>query len=56
MMHNFWAMTDPLTYHTERVMFLKNLTMLGGALVICCFGADPLSLDALLNRDRELIS
>ena len=53
MMHNFWASTDPLTHHIERAMFLKNLTMLGGALVISYFGADPLSLDALLERDRD---
>jgi putative oxidoreductase len=54
MMHNFWTATDPLTHHIERAMFLKNLTMIGGALVITYFGADPLSLDALLNRDREV--
>jgi len=27
-------------------MFLKNVTMLGGALLISQFGAGPLSLDA----------
>ena len=31
-------------------MFLKNLTMLGGALLISYYGAGPLSLDALLKR------
>ncbi len=55
MMHNFWTSTDPLTHQIERAMFLKNLTMLGGALVISYFGAGPLSLDALLNRDRGVI-
>lgn len=55
MMHNFWASTDPLTHQIEQAMFLKNLTMLGGALVISYFGAGPLSLDALLNRDRGVI-
>ena len=39
MMHNFWTSTDPLTHQIERAMFLKNLTMLGGALVISYFGA-----------------
>jgi putative oxidoreductase len=51
MMHNFWASTDPLTYQIEQAMFLKNLTMVGGALVISYFGAGPLSLDALLDLD-----
>jgi putative oxidoreductase len=55
MMHNFWAVTDPVTHHIERAMFLKNLTMLGGALVISYYGADPLSLDALLDRARDAI-
>jgi len=55
MMHNFWTSSDPLTHQIERAMFLKNVTMLGGALVISYFGAGPLSLDALLNRDRGVI-
>ena len=54
MMHNFWASTDPLTHQIERAMFLKNLTMLGGALIISYFGAGPLSLDALFKvRDHS---
>jgi putative oxidoreductase len=56
MMHNFWASADPSTHRIEQAMFLKNLTMLGGALVISYFGAGPLSLDALLNRDTGVIT
>jgi putative oxidoreductase len=55
MMHNFWAATDPAAHQIERVMFLKNLTMLGGALVISCVGAGPLSVDALSSHDRSVI-
>jgi len=55
MMHNFWASTDLLTHRIEQAMFLKNVTMLGGALVISYFGAGPLSLDALLKPDRGVI-
>jgi putative oxidoreductase len=50
MMHNFWSMSDPMALQIEKEMFLKNLTMLGGALVISQFGAGPLSLDALTSR------
>jgi len=50
MMHNFWASHDPLTHEIERMMFLKNVTMLGAALFISYFGAGPLSLDAMLSR------
>ena len=44
-MHNFWA-APPALFGIEKVMFMKNLTMLGGALLISYFGAGPVSLDA----------
>ena len=50
MMHNFWAMADARTFEIERAMFLRNVTMLGGALLICYFGGGPLSLDGLMPR------
>jgi len=30
----------------QQIMFMKNVAMLGGALLISYFGAGPLSLDA----------
>ena len=33
----------------QQIMFMKNLSMLGGALLIPYFGAGPLSLDARLG-------
>jgi putative oxidoreductase len=56
MMHNFWSVSDPMTLQVERAMFMKNVTMLGGALVISYFGAGPLSLDALISQRKGLIS
>jgi putative oxidoreductase len=56
MMHNFWSLSDPMTLQIEKAMFLRNVTMLGGALVISYFGAGPLSLDALISQRRGLIS
>jgi len=32
------------------IMFMKNISMLGGALLISQFGAGPLSLDARRSR------
>jgi putative oxidoreductase len=46
MLHNFWAMQDPATAQIHQAMFLKNLSMLGGALLIFNFGSGPLSLDS----------
>ena len=48
-MHHFWAEIDPMAAQVQRVMFMKNVSMLGGALLIGDFGAGPLSLDARLK-------
>jgi putative oxidoreductase len=44
-MHNFWTVTDPIQAQIQQIMFLKNLSMLGAALLILHFGPGPLSLD-----------
>jgi len=49
-MHAFWAVKDPTTAQMQMAMFLKNLSMLGGALVVAYFGAGPLSVDSWLAR------
>jgi putative oxidoreductase len=46
MLHNFWAVTDPMTRQMQMINFMKNLSMMGGALLISQFGAGPWSLDA----------
>jgi putative oxidoreductase len=51
-MHNFWAVKDPMMAQMQMVMFMKNASILGGALVISQLGAGPLSLDARRNRRR----
>lgn len=45
-MHNFWAVSDPGMAELQRIMFLKNVSMLGGALLLAAFGAGPVSVDA----------
>jgi putative oxidoreductase len=45
MMHKFWAVTDPMMYQIQFIMFMKNLSMLGGALFISQMGSGPWSLD-----------
>ncbi|HYT83718.1 MAG TPA: DoxX family protein [Gemmatimonadales bacterium] len=51
MLHNFWAVQDPMMRQLQVAMFMKNLSMLGGALLISYFGAGPLSLDARLSKE-----
>lgn len=45
MMHRFWTVADPMMMQMQMAMFMKNLSMLGGALVIAYFGSGPLSID-----------
>ncbi len=45
MMHNFWAIADPMQRQVQMIMFMKNLAMLGGVLLVAYWGAGPISLD-----------
>lgn len=45
MMHPFWAATDPEAMSLQLTMFMKNLSLIGAALLITQFGAGPMSLD-----------
>ncbi len=45
MMHRFWGLTDPMAAMAQQINFMKNLSMLGAALLIAHFGSGPLSID-----------
>lgn len=45
MMHNFWELADSKEIMIQQIMFLKNVSMLGGAFMIAYFGSGPLSID-----------
>jgi putative oxidoreductase len=49
-MHKFWTVADPMMAQVQMVMFFKNVSMLGGALLISQFGAGPWSLDSRRSR------
>jgi len=44
-MHAFWNIDDPMQKAIQTAMFMKNLSMMGGALLIFYFGAGPVALD-----------
>ena len=50
MMHNFWTIKDPMQHATQKTMFMKNLSMLGGALFIAAYGSGNLSIDKIFLR------
>src|ERR1700733_13476638 len=41
MMHKFWTVSDPMMHQMQMIMFMKNMSMLGGALLISQFGSGP---------------
>jgi putative oxidoreductase len=51
MMHNFGSVPD--NDGIQLVMFMKNVALLGGALLIAYFGSGPLSLDAAYRRRQS---
>jgi putative oxidoreductase len=45
-MHNFWAVHDPMQAMMQKVNFMKNVSLMGGALMIMYYGSGPASLDS----------
>ena len=45
-MHKFWGIVDPQVAQLQRVMFMKNAAIAGGALLIMYWGSGPYSLDS----------
>jgi putative oxidoreductase len=43
--HNYWAMPEA-QQRTQELMFLKNLAVTGGMLMVAAFGAGRISLDS----------
>lgn len=48
--HNFWAM-PPEVHHIQQIMFMKNLSIAGGLLIIAAFGGGAWSLDTKLKQE-----
>lgn len=46
MMHDFWNISDPMAAQMQRVMFMKNVSMIGAGLLITYFGSGPVSIDS----------
>ena len=44
MLHRFWGLSDPKAAGLQLAMFMKNVSMLGAALMIARVGSGPLSL------------
>ena len=45
LLHAFWKIDDPAQYEVQYISFMKNLSLIGTALVIAYTGVGPLSFD-----------
>ncbi len=50
LLHKFWTITDPAAAILQQIHFMKNLSLMGTALLIAHFGSGPLSLDTWSKR------
>lgn len=44
-MHDFWNIADPVMQQLQKAMFMKNIALIGAALLISYFGSGQFSLD-----------
>jgi putative oxidoreductase len=51
LMHAFWNVTDQMMMQMQMAIFMKNMAMLGAALLITYFGAGPMSIDAMAQKN-----
>jgi putative oxidoreductase len=52
LLHNFWAVKDPVMAQVQEGFFIANFSRVGAALFIAYFGAGPFSLDARASAGR----
>jgi putative oxidoreductase len=55
MMHNFWAVSDPMMHQLQLTNFMKNVGLIGGALAFFVHGGGALSLDARAETRHEIV-
>src|ERR1700722_15671899 len=53
MLHRFWEVSNPSDAQAQMIFFMKNLSMLGGALLITYFGSGPLSIKDTLASQKK---
>lgn len=44
-MHKFWGLADPAVAAMQKGFFMRNLSLIGGTLLIMYYGSGPVSLD-----------
>jgi putative oxidoreductase len=52
-MHHFWTATNPMMAQLQMGMFIRNVSILGGVLIVSQLGPGPWSLDSRLRSHRQ---
>ncbi|MGZ3862299.1 MAG: DoxX family protein [Bacteroidia bacterium] len=52
-MHAFWKESDPAHKMMQTAQFMKNMSLLGAALMITYLGAGPVSLDEKMENKKK---
>ncbi len=52
--HNFWA--EGVDTQIQIAMFMKNLSMMGGCVLIMAYGPGAISLDARAGREAQAVA
>jgi putative oxidoreductase len=50
LIHKFWDVANPAMASLQQIQFMKNVSLLGAALLIAHFGSGPMSLDGWAKR------
>ncbi len=50
--HRYWQFTDPAQYRAQNTNFWKNVSMMGGMLLLFITAGGRYSVDALVRRNR----
>jgi len=50
-MHDFWTVSDPIRHELVLLTFMRNMGLIGGALMIAYFGSGPVSIDDYKPED-----
>ncbi len=56
MMHNFWAVSEPMMRNMQMAHFMKNLALMGSAILIFFFGSGPTSIDSRVHHASEKLA
>jgi putative oxidoreductase len=54
-MHAFWKIEEAMHAQIQMANFMKNLSLLGAALMISYFGSGPCSLDTMNSSNKPVL-